>query len=268
MIIFRNSWIFLLYLCGFLSVWADDALVTEMRSWDGASVFIARADLSRYELMLLLPSENSVQSLSKFSRDFPRANAVINAGFFKRNGDPAGFLKADEWRSMTHKTRGVIGFNQHNPQTIIFDRLSAANGRLQSMHRGGHWWQKMNSIVGGAPLLLVDGQVLALDPEALLPTFVTERYARSVVCRTDADELLFILVQGGDQYAARMGMSTGLTILSLRQLLQSLHCQDALNLDGGYSSSMIVNGRMVSGHWLQYFSARPVANALALVPRV
>ena len=41
---------------------------------------------------------------------------------------------------------------------------------------------------------------------------------------------------------------------------------DALNLDGGYSSGMILNGRWVGGHWLQNVIPRHVANALAIVP--
>ena len=48
--------------------------------------------------------------------------------------------------------------------------------------------------------------------------------------------------------------------------LLSLECVDALNLDGGYSSGMIFNGRWVGGHWLQNVVARRVANALAIVP--
>lgn len=256
-----------LSLCvGVVSVWSQSTLVVEEQTWDGASVYVVKADPAQYRLVLLLPKDNYVQYMRDFSVDYPQAQAIINAGFYKKDGRPTGFLKADEWRSTTYKTRGVIGFNQSSPQSVIFDRLTAANGNLQSMYRGGRWWQDMNNIVGGAPLLLADGKALSLDPEQMLPTFVTGRHARSAICRTTSDQLLFVLVQGGDQYATYIGVSSGLTLFSLRRLLQSLDCRDALNLDGGYSSSMLVNGQLVVGHWLQHVASRPIANALAFVP--
>lgn len=263
----RKSILCVCFCVGVVSIWSQPSLIVEARSWEGASVFIVKADPVEYRLALLMPKDNHVQYMSDFSVGCPQAHAIINAGFYKKDGRPTGFLKVDKWRSTSYKTRGVIGFNQKLPQTVVFDRLTAANGNLQSMYRGGHWWQDVRDIVGGAPLLLADGQVLSLDPEQMLPTFVTGRHARSAICRTATDQLLFVLVQGGDRYATYLGISSGLSLFSLRRLLQSVGCQDALNLDGGYSSSMLVNGQLVVGHWLQYIASRPVANALAFVPR-
>ena len=56
-----------------------------------------------------------------FSVDYPQAQATSMLDFIKR-WNAHRLLKADEWRSTTYKTRGVIDLI--SPQTVIFDRLS------------------------------------------------------------------------------------------------------------------------------------------------
>ena len=235
--------------------------------WKGAQVEVVRADRADYHLELLLPKDRALQSLDRFYRDAPDAVAILNAGFFFRDGRPSGFLKSGRWRGMSTKVRGVLGFDDAvGQQHIVFDRLYSSHGAVYSMFRGDDWWYQSNFIIGGAPLLLASGQAMSFESEDMLPSFIHNRYARSATCLTQSDQLLFILVRGGDQYSARLGWPSGLSLGDLQSFLLSLECVDALNLDGGYSSGMILNGRWVGGHWLQNVVARRVASALAIVP--
>ena len=92
--------------------------------WQGAQVEVVRADRADYHLELLLPKDRALQSLDRFYRDAPDAVAVLNAGFFFRDGRPSGFLKSQRWRGMSTKVRGVLGFDDAvGQQHIVFDLL-------------------------------------------------------------------------------------------------------------------------------------------------
>jgi exopolysaccharide biosynthesis protein len=66
-------------------------------------------------------------------------------------------------------------------------------------------------------------------------TFVTQRHNRTAVgIREDGTVLLFVA-------DGRFKQAEGLTLTELQQLLRWLGCCDALNLDGGGSTTMYLN---------------------------
>jgi exopolysaccharide biosynthesis protein len=58
---------------------------------------------------------------------------------------------------------------------------------------------------------------------------------------TDTGELLLVVIDG-----RRPGYSVGATLPEAARVMQSLGARDALNLDGGGSSAMVVRGRVVN----------------------
>ncbi|HEX6306534.1 MAG TPA: phosphodiester glycosidase family protein [Longimicrobiales bacterium] len=111
--------------------------------------------------------------------------------------------------------------------------------------------------VGGFPLLLRDGRVM-LDSQTVVRAFRENRHPRTAVGWTP-DERLFLLVVDG----RRPGWSDGMSLDELTWLFQRLGASDALNLDGGGSSAMIVDGRLVN-RTSDREGERAVGNALVV----
>jgi hypothetical protein len=63
----------------------------------------------------------------------------------------------------------------------------------------------------------------------------------------------------------------GLTMTELAEAMAALGCEDAINLDGGGSASLIIDGRLVNTpreeHGRELRGGRPIATALRISPR-
>jgi hypothetical protein len=102
------------------------------------------------------------------------------------------------------------------------------------------WW-KMRTAVGGGPVLIHDGKVqITVREEQLFPNSNPngERNPRTAMGYTRDGRLIILVVQG-----RTAGVAAGATLQQEAQLLLQLGCYEALNLDGGGSSCMLVNGK-------------------------
>jgi hypothetical protein len=105
-------------------------------------------------------------------------------------------------------------------------------------------------VVGGGPRLLRRGRVsVAARPEGFAPleapaffgSFVASRQPRTLAGVRADGSLVFVTVDG-----RRSGWSAGVTLPEAARLMRSLGARDALNLDGGGSTSMVVRGELVN----------------------
>ena len=103
-------------------------------------------------------------------------------------------------------------------------------------------WQRASTVIGGAGLLMRDGRRLtAWAREQLSKGFETTRHPRTVVGRDRNGAIWLIAVDG-----RQPGRAVGMTFLELQDLLGRLDVTDALNLDGGGSTTMVVEGEVVN----------------------
>lgn len=97
-----------------------------------------------------------------------------------------------------------------------------------------------HNVMGAGPLLLQNGQVvLNANAEGFSAAFAQQRAPRSAIARTPSGSILLVTVPyhiGG----------RGPTLAELATLLQQLGAVDALNLDGGNSSSLYLGGRLIN----------------------
>jgi hypothetical protein len=103
-------------------------------------------------------------------------------------------------------------------------------------------WEDLDHAVAGGPLLLRDGRSPSAERmrnEAFGESHVYGRHPRTAVGRTSDGELLLVTVDG-----RRSGWSVGLTLEELVTVMRRLGAVDALNLDGGGSTTMTVAGRV------------------------
>ena len=74
--------------------------------------------------------------------------------------------------------------------------------------------------------------------------------------------MIIILVVDG-----RSSGSYGLTLYQLGQQMQALGAVNAMNLDGGGSSTMWIKGMGIVNHPTDSTGERPVSNAIVIMPR-
>jgi hypothetical protein len=120
----------------------------------------------------------------------------------------------------------------------------------------------VQGLVGGGPRLLVNGKAdveAYAREEGVGEDFVQARHPRTAIgIKADGKTVVMVTVDG-----RQPGRSTGINLTELARLMQELGCVEALNFDGGGSTSMVVGGRLAN-HPSDGDGARPVSNGLLL----
>lgn len=112
--------------------------------------------------------------------------------------------------------------------------------------------------IGGGPRLLRGGQIsIECEQEGFSTAFRQTKHPRTAVGIKD-DALLWVVVDG-----RQPGYSEGMSLDELAEFLLNAGCKNALNLDGGGSSTLFVRGIVVNRP--SDGRERPVANALLLL---
>ena len=123
-------------------------------------------------------------------------------------------------------------------------------------------WAESDHLIGGAGLLVRDGSHLEeWAIEDLRPGFTTERHPRTVVGTDSAGDLWLVTIDGRNAQ-----LSVGMTFAELQRLARRLKLVNALNLDGGGSTTMVVRGAIVN-HPSDPTGPRKVSDALLVLPR-
>jgi len=104
---------------------------------------------------------------------------------------------------------------------------------------------------------LVRGGVIASGTEGFLHE--QARHPRTAIGVTRAETILLVAVDGRQQ------ASVGMTVEELARFMLDLGAVEAMNLDGGGSSTMVINGRVANSPSDR--KEREVSDALLLVPR-
>lgn len=114
-------------------------------------------------------------------------------------------------------------------------------------------------VIGGFPELLDGGSPPGDNESVARSSFATTRHPRTAVAfDTDARVVWMIVVDG------RQGSySAGMTLSELTEVLLALGADEAINMDGGGSSVMVIGGRLASRP-SDAEGERRVANALAV----
>jgi len=119
-----------------------------------------------------------------------------------------------------------------------------------------------NAISGG-PRILRSGRVsVEWQKEGIRPGFDSERHPRTAVGYTHNKRYLVMMVVDGRQ----PWYSRGVSLYELAKWMKEFGCTEALNLDGGGSSSMVVLNKIVNTP-SDITGLRPVSSGLFIVSR-
>jgi hypothetical protein len=123
------------------------------------------------------------------------------------------------------------------------DRVDVLSSYATALGTSPADWQRADDIVGGAGLLLWRGREVRDWKEEQLPIegFVDARHPRTLIGRDREGDTWLAVVDG-----RQPGHSVGMSLPELTALARRLGLVDALNLDGGGSTTMVVKGRVVN----------------------
>ena len=116
-------------------------------------------------------------------------------------------------------------------------------------------WNGVKHIISGGPYLVKNGEVF-VDMTAQKLGSIGGRNPRSAIGYTSDNNIILAAVDG------REGSSIGMTLMELANFMQSIGCIGAINLDGGGSTVMYVNGSVVNKP--QVRGGIPLSNAIVL----
>jgi Phosphodiester glycosidase len=124
-------------------------------------------------------------------------------------------------------------------------------------------------VVGGGPRLLVRGRIVVasraegfapLEAPGFFGSFVASRNPRTLAGVRRDGRVLLVTIDG-----RRPGWSAGVTLHEAARVMRSLGAHDALNLDGGGSTTMTVRGEVVNVP-SDPTGERPVSDGVFVLP--
>ena len=97
-------------------------------------------------------------------------------------------------------------------------------------------------MVTGVPQLIKNGKIdITWEQEKASKSFVETRHPRTAVAKLKDGKFLMITVDG-----RQPGVSVGMNLQELAEYLLSIGASDAMNLDGGGSTTMFLDGKIVN----------------------
>ena len=145
------------------------------------------------------------------------------------------------------------GYVVSGPKSVLYALLSKKDVELSV--KTVPEWKGVKHIISGGPYLVKDGKVY-VDMTAQKLQAIGGRNPRSAIGYTADNNIILVAVDG------REGSSIGMTLMELANFMQSIGCVGAINLDGGGSTVMYVNGRVVNNP--QTTGGIPLSNAIVL----
>ncbi len=250
--------LFLLFLNGKIFA-QSDSLVVSRANWKkekiangvllktfcfNKSLFNSNQNVSVLEIKqknsLLFDLGHDPKILIKTS-DFGKQNnalAALNGTFFDiANGGSVDYIRADG--VLIHENRLGKSGNRaiHQKSALVFDK-----GKLKiAKWNGSPDWEESliaEDVMVSGPLLILNQTVEKLDTAN---TFNKTRHPRSAVALTKNNRVLLITVDGRNENSA------GMNLFELTKLIRWLHASDAINLDGGGSTTLWINNYKGNG---------------------
>ena len=119
-------------------------------------------------------------------------------------------------------------------------------------------WENIDHIISGGPYLVKEGQIY-VDVTAQKLGSITGKNPRTAIGYTANNEFIMVTVDG------REHASVGMTLGELARMMKGFGCINAMNLDGGGSTVMYVQGKVVNSPAQK--GGIPISNALTISER-
>ena len=196
--------------------------------------YINVLELNRKRQLSIAYRNKELIPTSQFGRE-QAALASINAGFFDmKAGGSVTFLKVDDQLI----NQNISKSEAITKSCIAIDEeghLSIESGNPSSFYENPAHFE---DVLFTGPLLIRNGEVVPLSDRA----FNSKRHPRTCACTTKKGKLLLMTIDGRNKEAQ------GVSLFELTDLLLKMKCFQAINLDGGGSTTMWIKNNGVVNH--------------------
>lgn len=193
--------------------------------------------INLHKRKVLLSYDRSGNIIVSKQAPVTRALAAVNAGFFNiKDGGSVTYIR----------TRGVISDadtakkwsrNSNMTGSILIDKTGHIT--IDSSHMN-NWYDSHP----GYPDVLLTGPLLltaSIKQELPRTPLVINRHPRTALGKQGNNKIVLITLDG------RTDQAKGMTLAELTDFMISLKCKDAINLDGGGSTTMWISGEPFDG---------------------
>ena len=172
--------------------------------------------------------DRRAEATSRLGRD-AGADIAVNGSYFNvRTFEPVTFVLADK-KVVGHttpqelvRTNGIVAFKGRKGRRMDIFRCDTAHyGRVTRRYR---------SALAAGPVLVDDGRIVEYDSDK---TFYTGRHPRTLIGKRADGEVVLVVIDGRFK-----GQGEGTTIAETAYIARQLGLVEALNLDGGGSSTL------------------------------
>ena len=236
-------------------------------------ISIIKYDPKKYKTQIVkAPQMTMTSHLAKENQ----AEAAINGSYFNvKTGAPTTFIRLDgivrgeTTRAEAFRTDGAISTDKNKIKIHTFDSITSKK-----------LGKKYKNILAAGPLLLKNGvrQMAPTFPENTgkatkgnahssdVPQGFFKRHPRAFIGITPDNQIMMVVVDGRFKKH-----SVGMSIDELSYLAKQLGMRDALNLDGGGSSTLWNNKTGIVNHpydnkKFDHEGEREVSNAILVIP--
>jgi exopolysaccharide biosynthesis protein len=161
----------------------------------------------------------------------------------KRKADVA-WLFTDSAKRKPYALQWPLEYFKDSVASITLDEVDKRTSVIVKPHKGtvSHsikkW--KMKTAIGGGPVLVQEGKIKITNEEELkfAGKVIDDKHPRTAMGYSKNNELIILVVEGRNP-----GIAEGVTLKQEAQILLDIGCYEALNLDGGGSSCLLINGK-------------------------
>ena len=175
-----------------------------------------------------------------FTYRHPMGSAI---GISKKRKADVAWLFTDSLQKSPYATQQIMPVLKDSISNIDLKRMKSIIHPNPELYAPPYFsfnkW-KMKTAVGGGPVLVQNGTIKITSNEELKFTgkAIDDKHPRTCMGYTADGRLIIMVIQG--RFA---GIAEGATLTQQAKLLVALGCEEALNLDGGGSSCMLINGK-------------------------
>lgn len=196
------------------------------------------------------------------------ALAAINGSYFNmQSGEPICYLRINgkEWGQNTPGRTDTVNRKYYQYATLRLLRNGKPRLLVPDSIRNAETALRDSNVMTAGPMLLYQGTEVK---QKLNRRFVTDRHNRTALGIKPDGTVLLVVADGRAKREAE-----GLSLPELAKVMQWLGCRDAVNLDGGGSSTMYVKDKGLDGivnhpsdnGCFDPQGQRPVSNAIVVV---
>jgi uncharacterized protein YigE (DUF2233 family) len=181
------------------------------------------------------------------------ACVAVNGGYFAMDEEPASHVgllwiadslhseatRIDGRPGVDRPVRAALGIGRDGRPDVTW--AGDSSGVLVRYQGGASNRWAVESAVGAGPMLLRNGEyAVTATEEGFARTSIPATHPRTAAGVTSDGRLVLMVVDG------RQERSRGVNLAELADLMRSAGAVDAMNLDGGGSSTLVVNGHLVN----------------------